>query len=93
MQVDRFLEQKRDGKELAGQDIEAFVNGVTSGEVTRAQAAAFLSFVFCRGMSDNETVALTSAMADSGYRLSWPRDPGLGSLSDKHSTGGVGDSI
>ena len=93
MQIDRFLEQKRDGNELNSQDIEEFVNGVTAGEVTRAQAAAFLAFVFCRGMTDNETVALTSAMAGSGYRLSWPQDSALGSLSDKHSTGGVGDKV
>ena len=56
-----------------------------------AQAAAWLAFVFCRGMSPTETVALTRAMTDSGISLSWP---GItGPFIDKHSTGGVGDKV
>jgi thymidine phosphorylase len=47
--------------------------------------------VFFNGMSRAETVALTRAMTDSGTRLAWS---GLdGPVVDKHSTGGVGDTV
>lgn len=89
--IDTILERKRDGRSLSAAEITLVVNGVVDGTVTRAQAAAFLSFVFVRGMNVDETVALTSAMADSGDRLSWG---GLdGPFVDKHSTGGVGDKV
>jgi len=90
-ELDRVLARKRDAEELADEEIEGFVEGVVSGSITRAQAAAFLAFVFVRGMSDRETVALTRAMTHSGDLLSWP-DQG-GRIVDKHSTGGVGDKV
>lgn len=90
LHVDAVLERKRDGEALEAAELEAFVAGVCDGRVTRAQAAAFLAFVFVRGMSDEETVALTRAMTDSGSRLSWGEGP---PVVDKHSTGGVGDKV
>ena len=66
MSIDRVLERKRDGQELTAAEIEYFVNAVTNEVATRAQAAAFLAFVFIQGMTAAETVALTLAMADSG---------------------------
>ena len=89
--IDTILETKRDGGELSRAQIDAFLRGVLSQEVTRAQAAAFLAFVYLRGMTADETVALTLAMTESGDRLTWP---GLaGPIVDKHSTGGVGDKV
>ncbi len=89
--IDRILELKRDGFPLEDDQIRAFIEGLLSEEVTRAQAAAFLAFAFVRGMSDRETVALTVAMTETGDRLSWP---GIeGPFVDKHSTGGVGDKV
>jgi pyrimidine-nucleoside phosphorylase len=85
------LEARRDGREQSPQELQDFIAGVVSGEVTRAQAAAWLAFTFHTGMTDAETVALTLAMRDSGEVLSWPSDGGL--LIDKHSTGGVGDKV
>lgn len=91
MDIDTLLERKRDGHELTGPEIDAFVTGVVEGSVTRSQAAAFLAFVFIQGMKDDETVSLTRAMADSGERLRWR---GIeGPFVDKHSTGGVGDKV
>jgi len=89
--IDTLLETKRDGGELSRAQIDAFLRGLLSGTVTRAQAAAFLAFVYLRGMTPDETVALTLAMTESGDRLTWP---GLaGPIVDKHSTGGVGDKV
>ncbi len=89
--IDLWLQQRREGVEQSEEAIRGFVDGVLDGSVTRAQTAAWLAFVYCRGMSDRETVHLTRAMTDSGVTLSWP---GLdGPFVDKHSTGGVGDKV
>ncbi len=91
MRIQPFLEAKREGLEHSSGDIRAFIDGVVDESITRAQAAAWLAFVNCKGMSDRETAALTQAMTESGRVLTWP---GLsGPFVDKHSTGGVGDKI
>ncbi|MFZ5481938.1 MAG: thymidine phosphorylase [Myxococcota bacterium] len=89
--IDEILRIKRAGGALTGEQIEWFVRGVVTGEVSRPQAAAWLAFGFVHGLDDAESVALTRAMTDSGDRLSWP---GIeGPFVDKHSTGGVGDKV
>lgn len=91
LDIGDLLTRKRDGEPLAADQIYAFIEGVLDQRVSRAQAAAFLAFAFTRGLSDEETVALTRAMTDTGERLSWA---GLdGPFVDKHSTGGVGDKV
>jgi thymidine phosphorylase len=86
-----FLAAKREGRAHRPEDIAAFVRGVVDGSVSRPQAAAWLAFGYVRGLDDDEAVALTGAMTDSGERLSWP---GIdGPFVDKHSTGGVGDKV
>jgi thymidine phosphorylase len=82
---------KRDGKTLTEGQIKAFVNGLTNGDFTEGQVAAFAMAVFLKGMNRDEAVALTLAMRDSGDVLKWT---GLdGPVADKHSTGGVGDNV
>ncbi len=46
--------------------------------------------IFFRGMATAERVALTRAMRDSGSVLAWDLP---GPVLDKHSTGGVGDTV
>ena len=84
-----IIRHKRDGAGLSAEQIAAFVAGLTDGRVSDGQAAAFAMAVLWRGMSRDETIALTLAMRDSGAVLDWG---GLGGpVLDKHSTGGVGD--
>ncbi len=90
MIVKLLLDRKREGQELAAEEIRALVTAYTRGEVPDYQMAAFAMAVCCRGMSDAETLALTEAMRDSGTCLDWP---GFPPTADKHSTGGVGDKL
>ena len=86
-----ILEATRDGRALAPAQVEWFIQGVVSGAVTRAQAAAWVSFVYFKGLSTEATAALTRAMTESGDRFTWPDDGRP--VIDKHSTGGVGDKV
>ncbi|MBL8583529.1 MAG: thymidine phosphorylase [Rhizobiaceae bacterium] len=86
-----IIRHKRDGKALSQDEIAHFIAGVTSGAVADGQVAAFAMAVFFNGMSRGEAVALTLAMRDSGTVLDWSDLPGP--VTDKHSTGGVGDNV
>ena len=85
-----IIRAKRDGRALGADDIAAFVAGLTNGAVTDGQAAAFAMAVYFKGMTTAEAVALTRSMRDSGAVLHWDLD---GPVLDKHSTGGVGDTV
>ncbi|AWM88010.1 thymidine phosphorylase [Microvirga sp. 17 mud 1-3] len=85
-----IIRRKRDGGTLDSEDIHAFIKGLTEGQVTEGQAASFAMAVFFRGLSVKERVALTRAMVHSGEVLTWDLP---GPVLDKHSTGGVGDTI
>jgi pyrimidine-nucleoside phosphorylase len=84
-----LIKRKRDGRELSTGEWGAAVKGYMSGLVDDGQMAALLMAVYFQGMTDDETVALTDALADSGETLVWPEGPYV----DKHSTGGVGDTV
>jgi pyrimidine-nucleoside phosphorylase len=89
--IQDWLEARREGREQSPEDIRAFVTAVVEETITRAQAASWLAFVYCKGMTAAETVAFTQAMTESGDTMQWP---GLeGPFLDKHSTGGVGDKV
>jgi len=82
---------KRDGLALRGEQIRAWVAGVADGSIPDYQSAALLMAIVWRGMSREETVALTDALLRSGRVLEWS-DLGRPTV-DKHSTGGVGDKV
>jgi len=86
-----ILSDKRDGKALDPAEIADFVRGFVEGRVADYQMSAFAMAVFFRGMTRDETVALTLAMRDSGIVVDLDDVPGR--KVDKHSTGGVGDKV
>ncbi len=67
-----------------------FAQGLADGSVSDAQAGAFAMAVCMGGLGSQGRADLTVAMRDSGEVLSWDVD---GPVIDKHSTGGVGDSV
>ena len=84
-----LIQRKRDGEELAPEEIEFLIEGYTSGDIPDYQMSAFLMAVFFSGMSDREVSRLTECMLRSGDTVDLSAIPGV--KVDKHSTGGVGD--
>lgn len=80
----------RDGRGLDGPGAALIAQGLADGSVSDAQAGAFAMAVLTRGIGPKGRVALTRAMRDSGDVLQW--DLG-GPVVDKHSTGGIGDTV
>ena len=84
-----LIQRKRDGEELAPEEIEYLVVGYTNGEIPDYQMSAFLMAVYFSGMTDREVGRLTECMLRSGDTVDMTGVPGV--KVDKHSTGGVGD--
>ncbi|MBL8214519.1 MAG: thymidine phosphorylase [Bryobacterales bacterium] len=84
-----LIHRKREGEELAPEEIKFLIDGYTRGEIPDYQASAFLMAVCYTGMTDREVSALTESMLASGETMNLSEIPGI--KVDKHSTGGVGD--
>jgi len=89
MRVVDIIRKKRGGGAHTDEELRFLVGGFAGGTVPDYQMSAWLMAVLWRGLTDEETFALTGAMVESGDVLD------LSGLSrpcvDKHSTGGVGD--
>ena len=81
--------KKRDRQELTTEEINFFIQGITTGEIPDYQAAAWAMAVLLNNMNERETTDLTLAMARSGDMLDLSHAVSI--AVDKHSTGGVGD--
>jgi pyrimidine-nucleoside phosphorylase len=84
-----LIQRKRDGAELSGDELADLVLAYARDEVPDYQMAAFCMAVYFRGLSAEETHALTDAMVRSGETIDL--SPLGRKVVDKHSTGGVGD--
>ncbi len=89
MDIKSIIRKKREKKELTKDEIRYFVGKLVKGEITEAQAAAVLSYVYINGLTEDEILYLSVAMAESGDMID------LSDISenivDKHATGGIGD--
>lgn len=90
MNILEIIAKKRDKKKLSKEEIEYFITEYTKGTITDYQAAALVMAIYINGMEKEEITALTLSMAHSGDILDLKE---LGTVVDKHSTGGVGDKV
>lgn len=86
-----ILNRMREGRSLTAAQIRSVVDGAATGSWTDVQLAAFLMAAAMRGLDPDETRELALAMLESGDR--WALAEDFGPLVDKHSTGGVGDTV
>jgi len=89
MRTVELIQRKRDGGELAPEEIEFLIDGYTRGEIPDYQMSAFLMATYFASMTDREVSRLTECILRSGETVDLSDIPGL--KVDKHSTGGVGD--
>ncbi len=80
----KAIRKKMDGLSLTGDEIQAIVEDLVTGRLTDIDIAAFLVSEQIRGLSLEETVHLTRAIAEEGERLDFGAN-----VFDKHSIGGV----
>lgn len=84
-----IIEKKKNGLKLTREELNFFIDGYVKGDIPDYQVSALLMAIVLKGMDDEETAALTTAMLNSGPRMDLSGIKGF--KVDKHSTGGVGD--
>ncbi|HEX6203680.1 MAG TPA: thymidine phosphorylase [Thermoanaerobaculia bacterium] len=87
----RVLDRLREGRPPLPGEVRAAVAGAADGSWSDAQLGAFLMAVAIHGLDAEATRDLTVAMLESGER--WDLAADFPALADKHSTGGVADTV
>lgn len=91
MDIKSIIRKKRASEELNKDEIYYFVGKLQKGEISESQAAALMSYIYINGLTEDEILDLTIAMAESGDMIDLTDI--AENIVDKHSTGGIGDKV
>ena len=89
MDIKSIIQKKSLRAELTKDEIKYFVGKYSKGEISDAQVAALMSYIYINGLTEDEILNLSIEMANSGDTIKL--DELSQNIVDKHSTGGVGD--
>lgn len=90
LDIQEIIAKKRDGYKLTKEEINFFITKYVDGSIADYQAAALIMAIYINKIDEEEITNLTLAMANSGDVLDLSS---IGTVVDKHSTGGVGDKV
>jgi len=86
-----IIEKKKENKELTEEEIKFFIDNYVSGDIPDYQVSALLMAIYFNKLNIDETYHLTKSMIESGDVVDLSDVHGV--KVDKHSTGGVGDTV
>jgi len=67
----QIIAKKRDGRELSRLEIAHLIQGFSAGRIPNYQMSALAMAIYLRGMTTDETAALTEELLASGRQLCW----------------------
>jgi len=80
-----YIKKKLNNNHLTFTELYSIISDIVHNELTEAEVAFFVSSVYLRGMSNDETTSLTKAMVRTGLQLKLNKKI----IIDKHSIGGI----
>lgn len=89
MRVVDIIIKKKNNIPLTNEEIHFIIQGYVNNEIPDYQISALLMAICFNGLNEQEQVALTKEMLESGEQVDLSSIDGI--CVDKHSTGGVGD--
>ena len=81
----KYVRQKIAGARLEYDKIKKIVSDVVSKKLSDIELSAFVTALYCKGLSIDEAASLSRAMVETGKRLKFPGKI----ICDKHSIGGI----
>lgn len=88
MNIIDIIVKKKNSEILTEEEIKYVIDNYMNDNIKDYQMSSLLMAIVINGMNLDETIFLTKAMIESGDVINLDE---LGSIIDKHSTGGVGD--
>lgn len=86
-----IIQKKKENRILTEEEINYFIKNYVNGKIPDYQVSAFLMAIYFNKLNLDETYYLTRAMIESGNVIDLSEISGI--KVDKHSTGGVGDTV
>ncbi|MCK5107941.1 MAG: AMP phosphorylase, partial [Nanoarchaeota archaeon] len=80
-----YIKKKMDGHKLSKKEINQIIADIVTNTLTEFEVAFFVAASYMNPLDENETLALTNAMVNSGKKISFKKKI----IMDKHCIGGV----